>query len=365
MPFSERTIITVPAGGNATVTNIHKRPIFLPDDEQVETGRPGGRCLTCNKPVECPICSEECLANWTLLVYGGEDFGDSPMFGDFTRRYTVNLSYKPKDQNMSGHQSLAGTARTAPITFPQNAAGFGPVTGRSNLNYFGYITLTVGDYRMISETRTAFNTFEYINRFDGYGIFCSIYRRWERGPACTTKPNDNVVGGPLIRWPYRYAWSYPCSPMVNYSQWLYEAYRWPKAAGSPVGCFFDRGPISGALTGLGWVCDEWGGQQWAVYGRPASMDFIDSLSEKFDCDSFAGIELPLIKTSKESWTGVPRYKGAVAPNGRWSRTPYPSDWEDWGGTPPKVVLYPSEKARFKNGTPLSSHVGFKAEGEKS
>ena len=95
------------------------------------------------------------------------------------------------------------------------------------------------------------------------------------------------------------------------------------------------------------------------------MDFIDSLNEKFDCDSFAGIELPLIKTSKESWTGVPRRKGVRNADGQFYEVNYPSDWEDWGGTPPKMVLYPSEKARFKNGTPLSSQVGFKAEGEKS
>jgi len=365
MGFSERTIITVPAGGSASVSKIHKRPIFLPDDEQVETGRPGGSCLTCNKPVECPICSEECLANWTLLVYGGNDQGDNPMFGDFTRRYTVNLSYKPADQNMSGHQMLGGTARTAPMTFPANASGVGPFTGRSNIHYNGMITLTVGDYRMISKTRTAYNTYEYINRFEGFGIFASIYRVWERGPACTTKPNDNVLGGPLVRWPWRYAWSYPCSPMVNYSQWLYEAYRWPKAAGSPVGCFFDRGTY-GSMPGLGWVCDEWGGQQWAVFGRPASMDFIDSLNDKFDCDSFAGIELPLIRSSKQSWTGVSRMKSVRNPStGNWYQTPYPSEWEDWGADPPKITLYPSEKARFKNGTPIRSHTGFAGEGVKS
>mgnify|MGYP003111244867 CR=1 FL=1 len=361
MAFRERTRITVPSGGSVTVTNIKKRPLFIPDDKQVETGIPNGYCLTCNKPTECPICEDLCLANWTLLVFGGYDKGDSPMFGNFTRRYTVNISFRAKDQNLSGYQLLSGTAETGQtMIFPAYPyTGASDLSGKNIFRYGGMISLYIGEYRTVARERTAYNKFRDNEMFSGYGIFASIYRRWDRGPVCVTKKNDN--GNRFVRrWPYRYAWSYPCLPMVNYSQWLYEAFRWSEAAGNVVGCFNDRN-TSHTSPSLGMVCDEWGGQQQAIYGRELSDDLVGALADKFNCDKLAGIRLPLIKTSKQSWGGIPRTRTVAGPSSSggapWREVPYPREWEDWSGDPPEIVLYPSERERYKRVTAAESNLG--------
>tara|TARA_Y100001938_G_scaffold146025_1_gene223978 strand:- start:1227 stop:1583 length:357 start_codon:yes stop_codon:yes gene_type:complete len=109
------------------------------------------------------------------------------------------------------------------------------------------------------------------------------------------------------------------------------------------------------------VCDEWGGQQQAIYGRELSDDLVGALADKFNCDKLAGIRLPLIKTSKQSWGGIPRTRTVAGPSSSggapWREVPYPREWEDWSGDPPEIVLYPSERERYKRVTAAESNLG--------
>jgi hypothetical protein len=375
MPFSQRTTITVPAGGSVTVNNIHKRPLFLPDDETVQVGQEGGVCLSCNAPAECPICKDdECLRTWSVVIHGGNDPGEDPMFAaNKSQVFSIGMEFDYDGYHLKGKQRLTGDARTQHMVFPgapySGQAGY---SGTSVFRYSAYITLWIGDYKLITRERTSASTrrrgtYKYVTRYEGWGIHLGIIRDWLRGPACSTEtciPKNRGVQ----RCPWETAWSKPCLPIVNYSQWLYEAFRSPIGGVRTKGCFYDYGILpGGSPDGLGWVCDEWGGRQVALYGLNVGSDFIDSLSGKIDCDSLAGLKLPLIMTSKPAWTGVVRQKRIYSPDpeGRLTLADYPSDYEEWTGGAPEVTLYPAEKYRFRNAASTGVAVGASGTGVKS
>jgi hypothetical protein len=340
LSFSQETTITTTSTGSVEVRNLLKRPIFLADNSWSH-----GFCLSCNRPTACPICdvdpgsdgdgdedNQKCLEKWTLIIKGGSDSGDTPMFdGTKTTRCTVSTRYIPAKQHLwGGGGGGRGDFETQSLYWPTSFQKVVPKFWNTMIvNDASDLGLYIGQYSFF--TSDVENGKRNVTpRFEGFGLTVVLTRRWVRGPCkVTTTPTNN------ISWPYRDAWTHPQTPVENPSQWLYAKY-------GPIQdwCHRPLGNSPGPLQ-----CGWWGGYQTAIY----HTGNIGIITDKIRCDDFAGIEVPLAVTSQQTWS-TRQYKRTPDydewPSPVFYRAPLPTYWEDWSGTPPSITVVPTTRTVF-------------------
>ena len=346
MTFSQQTTITTSSSGSVEVRNILKRPIFLADNSVS-----AGFCLSCNRPTACPICdvdpssdgdgdddNQKCLEKWTVIINGGSDTGDSPMFGNAARA-TVSVKYSPAQQHLFGTTGGPyGDFETQSLYWPTNpgvtVSGFSGTMTTSDMcgiaMYLGQYTLVTSD--VVNGKRTT------DVKFQGFGLTVVLTRSWARGPC---KVTTTSTGG--ISWPYQDAWAFPQTPIENPSQWLYAQY----GPGHQPWCY-------DTLSGI--ACGWWGGVQQAIYHTGNT----DIITDKIRCEDYAGIDVPLNTTSQQKWS-TRQYK-RVRDYDQWpdpvfTRAPLPTYWEDWSGTPPSITVVPTTRTVFNNTEPANAGAG--------
>ncbi len=372
MGFETKTEIQTAVGGEAKVRNIVKRPLFLPDDKVASNSYGhGGICVTCGRMTDCPICdvepggdpdgNQQCLSNWTLFVSGGSGAGPNPDYGEGgSRRMTVTVNVGKGAQFLSGRYGVTRTWLSQPMFWPkQSNVRPGPLTSTSIQTGSSSVEIIFGQAEYYSSPfRTSRKHFTSKLQFEGWGVTVILRRIWssDRRNICVDRPYN-----PNIQWPYMDAWKYPCTwPPQHMDQWLYAVSRndYPT----------DLRACYKSTSSYRFTCETWGEKQVLIYHAAVSAD---GLAKKLRCQDFAGIEPGLVAQSDESWNGPYRRTKSVfdytqerKPGGLHPRmdAPYPLDFWKWEGTPPSVVIFPSENEIFKPASPQSSRSGMTGTG---
>ena len=367
MGFETKTEIQTVTGGQVQVRNIVKRPLFLPDDKfAADSPEHGGICATCGRMTDCPICdvepgssdpnaNQQCLKNWTLFISGGGGgYGPEPDY-DGTRsiRATIEMGSNRDARWLSGIIGWTKTWKSQPMFWPKYGRedAPGPLVAPMVMVGASSVKLIFGKHTETSLYRTGRGAWEHKEQFSGFGVTVVLTRNkifWGQRAEnyiCVTGPYN-----PNIQWPFLKAWSHPCTfPPENMTQWWYQGARndWPTDFRP---CYRSRG----TLLRQDLTCMKWGEKQVAVYHSAISAD---GLAKKIRCQDFAGLEPSIVARSDESWNGPFRYTKQIfnyaaerdEHTGLRPRmdVPLPYDYWQWEGTPPNIVIFPSENEIYK------------------